>query len=86
MFNNFFTGVANELKADIPAINIGSFRSLFNSPVSVEECTNVISKLKNTKTGFIQFPVNFYKSLEIIHSPVIPSIANCCFVTGTFPE
>ena len=93
LFNNFFTGVATELESNIPATNTDPLSlisrvdsSLFLYPVSVEECSNVISKLKNTKTGFNQLPVKFYKSLKNILSPVISSIANCCFATGTFPE
>ena len=71
LFNNFFTGIATELETNIPDSNIDPLSlvsrvdaSVFLYPVSVEECTNVISKLKNTKTGFNQLPVKFYKSLK----------------------
>ena len=70
LFNNFFTGIATELEADIPASNLDPLSlvsivhaSVFLSPVSVEECANLISKLKNTETGFNQLPVKFYNYL-----------------------
>ena len=93
LFNNFFTKFAAELKADIPASNIDS-SSLVSCiealvilyPVSVEESTNLISKLKNTKTGFNQLRVKFYKTFENILSPIISSFTNFCFSTGTFPQ
>ena len=93
MFNNFLTGVATELEADIPATNIDplSLISRIDAPsffiqTSVEECKNVIRKLKNTKTGFNQLPVKFYKSLKNILSPVISSITNGCLATGMSPQ
>ena len=93
LFNNFFTGVATELEANIPTTNTDPLSpisrvdaSLFLYPVSVDECTNVTSQLKRTKTDFNQMPVKFYKSLKNILSPVTSLIANCCFATGTFPE
>ena len=82
-----------ELESNIPATNTDPLSlisrvdsSLFLYPVSVEEFLNVISKLKNTRADFNELPVKFYKSLKNILSPVISSIANCCFATGTFPE
>ena len=93
MFNIFFTGVAKELEAHIPTTNTDPLSlisrvdvSSFLYPVSVDECTNVISNLKNTKTGFNHIPVKFYKSLKNILTAVISSIVNGCFATGTFPE
>ena len=86
LFNNLFTEVAAELETDIPVSNIDSLNpishvdpSVILYPVPVEECAKVINKLRNTKTGFNQLPVNFYKSLRNIFSRVISSIANCCF-------
>ena len=59
LFNNLFTEIATELDTDISDSNIDPLSlvsrvdaSVFLYPVSVDECTNVISKLKNTKTSF----------------------------------
>ena len=53
LLNNIFTGIAAELEADIPTSHIDPlslvshvYALLFIYPFSVEECTNVIRKLK----------------------------------------
>ena len=92
-FDDFFTGVGTELEEIIPAANIDPLglispvdASLFLHPVSVEECTSVFSKLKNTTTGFNQLIVKCYNSLKNILSPVTSLIANCCFAIRTYSE
>ena len=70
LFNNFFTGIATELEADIPNSNMDPLSlvsrddsSVFLYPVTVEECTNQNSKLKNTHTD-LKFKSFTHKILQ----------------------
>ena len=58
LLNNFFTKVATEREAEIPASSINRMNLVpiiealvFLCPVSTEECVQVILKLRITKTG-----------------------------------
>ena len=53
-------------------------------PVTVDECTNVIAELKNTKCGRSAIPVGLLKYANVILAVPITDIINYSFTIGIF--
>ena len=63
LFNIFFTGLASELEGGILITNTGPLKlvsrvyaSLFIYPLSVEECTSLLTNSKILRQVFINYP------------------------------
>ena len=92
IFNNYFTQVANELEAQIPQTSLDPLSfisrnaaSLELTPVTVQECTNIIQNLKNTNNNPNHMPTKVLKENCATLAPIITKIVNECFITGNFP-
>lgn len=93
-FNEYFSNVATKLDSSIPASNISPLEyiapnllsSLNLYPVSPLECSNIISKLKNTTYGTDSIPTRLLKLIRNEISPVLCIYLNSCLKTGDFPD
>ena len=93
-FNDFFSSVANDLESKIPiSLNQPSYffpiprqNSFFARRVSVNECSIIISKLKNTKYCLNSLPVKILKLCSDKLSPMITKLLNESLVSGVFPD
>ena len=93
-FNDFFGSIAERLDNLLPASNLSPLeflsnsinQSLFLSPVSEQECQNLISNLKNTKTELNCLLVKVFKSISCLITYPLAKIINNSFISGTFPD
>ena len=93
-FNEYFSSIAVELDGNIPTSN-GSFTdylpdsvssSMYVRPVSPEECSEIISSLKNTKYGIDSVSVPMMKLVKRFICEPISNLINLSFSSGIFPE
>ena len=93
IFNCYFGEVASNLESNIPHSSFDPLSlispnesSMFLAPVTVEECSTVISNLNKSKCGLHNIPIYLIKSYVHLFSPIITEIINNCFHTGQFPD
>ena len=94
-FNDFFCSIGNKLDAELPSSTLSptfycSSQSLnsffFMAPVTEDECSFVISKLKFTKCNLNTIPTYiFIKIRDLICQP-LSQIINSSFDLGIFPS
>ena len=94
-FNEYFTGIANEIEAGIPVPNVdplsymgecGQDQSFYAFPSTSEEVSTVIRSFKNKGAALSEVPTFIYKFVCNIISPVIPEFFNESLTTGIFPD
>ena len=93
-FNEFFTNIGSNLEHQIPRssvdplsyVNAVNRDSFFLYPISVEECSVIISNLKNTGQGRDSVPVWLWKKIKDNVALPISVLINSCFSEGKFPE
>ena len=93
-FNIYFVNVATNLDARIPISDTCPLSYMSDKqnirfimrPVTVDECTNVIAELKNTKCGRDAIPVKLLKHAKDILAVPITNIINYSFTIGIFPN
>ena len=94
LFNSYFTNIATSLANNLPntadnpyhAVRPNMHDPIFFSPVSNEECANVIQDLKISKQDINILPISFFKQYYHHFLPLICNIINKCFESGTFPN
>lgn len=93
-FNNYFSNVASNLDSTIPKSDISPIdylapnllSSLYMYPLTVCECSKIISNLKNTNYGPDRIPTRILKSVSNEITPVLCKSINTCITTGVFPD
>ena len=92
-FADFFSSVGQNLDTalprnlDNPCQNIVRHdRSFYMFPVSHEECSKIISKLKLTSTTINEIPVRLFKSIKNLVIYPLVKLINFSFTKGIFPE
>ena len=94
LFNNFFVNIAEELAQNLPNSTESPYsyvhhnlnNLLILSTVTAEECSTIISSLKNTKQDIHHISVEMFKKFHHFFLPVICNIINLCFDSGIFPD
>ena len=94
IFNEYFGNVAENLDNILPVNNLNplsfmsydSTSSFFLSPVTEQECSSIINKLKLTKQNKSNIPVKLFVDLHYIMLPSICEIINLSFMSGKFPN
>ena len=79
--NDSFTG-----RGSPRSLGIASNRSIFLTPVSPTEISNIISSLKNKSCNTDKIHNKVLKSVKNLISPVLAEIINKSFRTGIFPK
>ena len=93
-FNTFFSTVARNLDQQIPVSHDSPLdgltnsppNSFFMSPVTVQECTDIISKLKNTTYHRDVLPVAILKYAKDKLAVPIAKLINKSYEEGVFPD
>ena len=93
-FIEHFCNIANDLDHSLPCNNISpikyvnscNLKSFYLFPVSINECINLISDLKITKSEVHKIPVKIFKSLKEILAYPISKLLNLSFKYGKFPK
>jgi exonuclease III len=93
-FSDFFSTVADDLARDLPDgvecpllnVSVDQPSSFFLRPMTVVECSNVISTLKNTYFGRNTLPVKVLLAAKDILAVPISGLINNSFVAGIFPS
>ena len=93
IFNNYFVSIANDLDANLPPSSANPCAYIpnlhvnqnFLEPVSPDECSKIISSLKNTKQNVDNISVSIFKKHHHILLPIICEIINLSFNSGVFP-
>ena len=94
IFNDYFSEIAISLDNNLPDSTIdpllyvktNSISSLYLSPTTAAECTNIISGLKMTKTDKDTVPVELLKLVKNTIAPILSKIINLSFKLGIFPS
>ena len=94
MFNQYFCQIAKNLDSELPQNNLDPIgfitshcpSSMFLTPVSVDECSNLIKNLKNTKQDKNHITSYLIKENCSLISPILTDIINVSFSCGTFPD
>ena len=92
-FNEYFTTIAASLEQNIPQTNISplhyvkgsNINSLFLSPVTFLECSNIIGKLKPTGQDTNDPSIRVWKEAKEALAVPISNLINECFSVGEFP-
>ena len=92
-FNDYFSTIAIELDSQIPPSNNSPLcnmapsrqNSFFIYPVTLAECIDIISKLKNTSYGINNLPVKLLKYAKQSLAYPISKLINKSFEVGHFP-
>ena len=93
-FNLFFSTVASRLEENIPASDLSPLsyvrnvhpNSFFLSPISTEECSDIIGNLRNTKGKHDELPIWLWKRFKLLLAIPLSVLINKAFVTGEFPS
>lgn len=94
LFNDYFVSVSQQLITGPTSLEQSAAlehchrhrNSIFLSPVTHLEISNVIKSLKNKKsTGIDNISVQLLKNIECSISKVLAHIVNLSFITGKFP-
>jgi len=92
-FNNHFISVAPRLNSLIPSVDINPLSYVTRNPHSflyfnctALEVSNIIKNLKSKKCGTHEIPINIYKKVDDIISPVICDLINSSVNCGVFPQ
>ena len=94
IFNNYFQNIASDLDSSLPAssvdpcsfINYNSTTSFSLRPVTLDECSGVISRLKLTNQGKNCIPVKDFIKFHKFFLPTICKLINMSFQSGKFPN
>ena len=94
MFNEYFCSIATNLDENLSENNLSPYTyvrnnnntSIFLSPVTREECSEIICHLKRTKQDINHIPVNLFISMHYHFIDVICKIINLGFSKGQFPN
>ena len=94
IFNDYFSQIATALDSSLPNSPIDPLTyvkpnltaSLHLTPTTADECSDLISELKLTKTDKDSLPVSLLKNNKDILSPILSKIINLCFKYSTFPN
>ena len=94
IFSNFFGNIAQNIDNAIPISNEdpvsyvcdNNLSSIFLTPVDIIECTKQINNLKNTSVGFHSISVRMLKEVKDYVAPIISSMINIAFSSGSFPN
>ena len=93
IFNNFFVNIANELASNLPSSSDNPYAYISNhhnnqtlfDPVTIDECSSVISSLKPTKQNTNSISVNMFKKYHHLFLPILCEIIYLSFTSGVFP-
>lgn len=93
-FNDFFSSIARNLDLNLPPSNISplSFmgqpnsRSMYLYPVTENECSHILQKLKLTGSHIDSINVSMLKKICMYITTPLVSLLNRSFLTGCFPE
>ena len=92
IFADHFSNIGPELENALPHTHVSpcayinrNINSFCLFPVSPEECLNVISKLKLTRTAMNNIPVKIFKSISHLICLPLTKIINASFTQGIFP-
>ena len=91
--NKYFSTVAEKLEKQIPETNVpptsyitsSPTNSMFLTPTTPTECSNLIENLKNTFQGPDALPTKLFIKAKHILSIPISKLINECFCSGKFP-
>ena len=91
-FNNFFVNIAEDLAEKLPVSTDSPYRymkqnplpHLTLAPVTSDECSEIISSLKNTKEHVDHIPVQYFKKFHTHFITVLCNMINCSFTHGIF--
>ena len=93
VFNDYyFSSVAAQLDALLPPtdtnipVDFYQVNSFFLLPLTVDECSKIIHKMKLTKTGVNSMPVSIFKSISDLIVPVLCKLINLSYDSGIFPD
>ena len=92
-FNSYFATVAEKLSKDIPFVNQSPLQcinsnlpnSLFLSPISLSECSSIITSLKLRSSGPMVMPVKMLMEVKHLLIDPICFMINEAFSSGKFP-
>lgn len=88
-FNNYLINLTNSQNTDNYK-NTNSKRtncSIFLTPFTDRDITNIIDSLKNTKSeGYDEISTSIVKRCKTTLAPILTHLVNLSFETGTFPE
>ena len=93
VFNNFFVNIANDLASNLPPSSDDPYTYISNlheniiqfEPVTPDECSNIISSLKNSKQNINSISIATFKKHHQQLLPVLCEIINLSFTSGVFP-
>ena len=93
VFNEYFSTIATDLDGNLGTNSIDPLsyltrnsKSIFLSPVSHFECSNIIQILKNSNNPIDKIPPRIFKVFRQHLSIPISKIINCSFSKGIFPN
>ena len=87
-FNNYFLSIAHRLEQQIPSSDFQpsitrSVESMFLTPVSIEEVSQIIGNLKNSASGLNKISTHLLKLTKDIISPPLAELINYSFFLWT---
>ena len=94
-FSEYFSKVATDLESNLPPCHVNplsfvrgchSESSLFLSPVSVSECTDIIANLKSSAEPIDTVPVKIFGRFLCYYVETLCDIINLSFVSGVYPS
>ena len=93
-FNSYFSNTAYVLRDSLPAADLVPVTQLIDPmpnsfyfyPVTVNECVNIISKLKNTSYGLNCISARILKIISNYIATKLTDLINESFQTGIFPD
>jgi exonuclease III len=93
-FNNFFTNIGPTLDKKIPTTNTCPLSfipknytiNLILDPVTDQEISRIICKLKNCAVGWDNFPSSILKDNKVLLSTILKHIINLSLEQGIFPK
>ena len=94
LFNDYFSKIATTLDHNLPHTNTDPLKyvennclsSIFLTPTTADECANLITRLKLTKTDKDSLPVKLMKDNKLTIASVLSDIINLSFKSGIFPD
>ena len=93
-FNSYFASIAQKLDSDLPLSTVDPLEymgndvssTLFLSPVTPNEISNIIGNLRNTKQSIDKTPVKLLKLAKDILAAPISDLVNSSYIKATFPR
>ena len=94
IFNDYFSTIAQRLNDQIPQLNNGNYvnpinqnmNSMYLYPVTTNECSNIITNLKNSYYGMNKMSSIILKKVKDILVHPLTQLINYSFSTGVFPD